>query len=220
MLRTLLGTALWLFAAPAWAADLPPSLGAVVEDAAAQQLPVGPLEAKAAEGLAKGVPEARIEAVLDGMVRELLEARVVLGQAPDAVVFAASRALKAGASEQAVRSLASGTHGDRALHSLADLLAMGVAEADAVRVVQVASASGSSDKEIAGLATSTAALVSRGSSPNEAALTVLGGLAGQNNGVGSLPDGAPGKKDNPGNGVVPEKGSKGKAPVNPRQGKP
>lgn len=220
MLRTLLIPAFCLISTATFAADLPADLAAVVDAAAAQDLPTSPLEAKAVEGLAKGVPEARIASVLDGLLADLQRSQALVGAGSDDLIYAGARALKAGASDRAVATLAPGPVGERALHSLADLLALGVTEADAVRVVRVAAASSGASTHTAGLATSVAALVSRGSSPTEAADQVLAGLSGQSNGVGSMPDGAPGKKDNPGNPFGLTKGSKGKAPTNPGGGKP
>lgn len=201
---------LLVIAGSAVAADLPPRLAQAVERAEAADLPVEAVRSKALEGLAKGVPVERIGPVLDALVADLHAAKALLPQATTATWVGGARAIRAGASDEAVQ-LVAGVDGDgRGLHALADLLGLGLSEADSVRVVQAAGTTATPELEIARVATTAAAMVTRGNTPNQVAVNLLSGLSGSHAGVVSLPESGPGKNGN-GNAYGLGKESKGKA---------
>lgn len=211
MLRTVIVAWLALWAGTAFGAELPPDLAATVARAEAEGLPAEAVQSKALEGLAKGVSEARIALVLDALVVDLGRAREALPDGSAEMWVGGARALRSGAKLEAIRGVVGGDVevDARALHALADLLALGVAEADAVRVVRAAGSTPTAAADISVVATTAAALIGRGSSPTLAANQVLAGLIGQHAGAVSLPDGAPGKSN--GNAYGHDKGGKGKA---------
>jgi hypothetical protein len=124
-------------------ADLPASVQAVVEQAELADLPTSLLEQKALEGLAKGVPEARITTVLDDLLAQWKGADRVLGErarAPDRadLVPAAAAALQQGAPSGVVSSLSSEPRPIAALWTLSDMLYAGLSPPDAERLVRQA----------------------------------------------------------------------------------
>lgn len=156
-----------LGAGTAAASDLPAPLADVVSSAAAEGLPTEPLEAKAREGLAKGVPVARITVVLEGLRSELDVARSALGgDAEPAVVTAAGHALRSGAGVGAVQRVAFAPHPrrDLALVSLGDLMHAGLPEERAVELVETASAAPQTERAFTGLAVTSSALLEAGMS--------------------------------------------------------
>jgi hypothetical protein len=162
---------MWFACASALAAYLPPELSAKVELASQANLPAATIRAKAAEGLAKGVPIPRVAMVLDSLISDLSRADQLLVDAPAAHVSAGASALRAGASDQAVVSVSgmrslNPVHG---LQTLADLMGLGMAESDAVRLVQLTLHTAQPDHAVSSLATAAAAMVARGAAPAEAA---------------------------------------------------
>jgi hypothetical protein len=165
----------------AWAdAALPDPLAARVEAARNAALPAAALEAKAREGLAKGVRIDRIAAVLDTMAVNLADAASILGagaEGPDrdALLVAAVVARAAGLSDGSVRLLARERAGvrARALHAAADLCGLGFGEADATGLVRAAASSEDPLAALSDLATSASLLVAAGVPPS----TAIGQLA-------------------------------------------
>ena len=183
MRRLLTIAGLWFACASAQAADLPPELGARVETAAQAGLPTEPLRIKAAEGLAKGVQIPRILMVLDALLTDLGRADTLLVDAPNEHVSAGARALRAGASDQAVVSVSELRNLDpvQGLQTLADLMGMGMVESDAVRLVRLTLHTASPNQAVSSLATAAAAMVARGAAPAKAAQELGMGLTGGNN---------------------------------------
>ncbi|MFH1465321.1 MAG: hypothetical protein ABIO70_13120 [Pseudomonadota bacterium] len=177
-MRTLV-LALLLSLAPSWAwaeASLPEPLAAAVAEAGAQGLPVGALEAKAREGLAKGVEPARIQAVLAQMAADLAAVDTLLREhahAPDreALLLGAGAARAAGLSDASLLLLARAPEAarGRGLQSVADLLRLGFSEAEAVALVRHALATDVPLEALAVLATNASLLVSSGLTPSVAA---------------------------------------------------
>ncbi len=166
-----------LFGGPASASEtLPSELAGIVAQAADQGLPDGALQAKAREGLAKGVPVARIAAVLRGMVDGLAGVDITLAQldvGPDRaeLLVAGLAAHNAGMSDAGLRALAQQPQGlrARATQAAADLLRIGFSEPDAVSLVSLAVRAEDPLDELSGLATAASVLVSSGLSPSVAA---------------------------------------------------
>ncbi len=166
-----------LLGAPALsAAELPPPLQEVVAQAQADGLPAASLEAKAREGLAKGVAPARVAVVLERMLGDLSLVDVTLGELDagpdrDAVICAAAAAHAAGLSDAGLIRLA-GQAVDvraRALQASADLLQLGFSERDALDLVLVEAGSDDPLEGLSGLATAASVLVANGLSPGVAA---------------------------------------------------
>lgn len=163
-----------LFASgPALAADpLPDAVAQVLTHAAAQGLPTGPLEAKAREGLAKGVPPARIAGALGQLEASMLATSVALGDSlsgsdPAAHLVAGGAALTAGSSPAALRSLADASpeHAIAATRTYGDLLSHGFSEPQALDLVGGAFRGGDPGLALSGLSTTAASLVGSGLSP-------------------------------------------------------
>ncbi len=126
---------------------LPARVQETVRQAEAAGLPVGPFEAKAQEGLAKGVPEDRVEALLLQMRERMREADGALGELARGadraeLLQAATRARTAGASGEGLVEAARHTHRVAAMWCLGDLLGAGVGEREALRLVAQASQGG------------------------------------------------------------------------------
>lgn len=173
MHRMLLVTiALFLSVGVARASDLDPRLEELVSEAEGAGYPATALRLKAREGLAKGVPVERVEAVLRDMLEGYDRARALLPDATPDEVEAAAAALRAGASREAVVALSTLEAGVRgpALRGLADLVQLQVEEAQAVRLVRSASRQGA--VRLSGLASAAASLVHGGATPGEAARIV------------------------------------------------
>jgi hypothetical protein len=155
-------------AAPAFAGDaLPPAVEAAISDAVARGVPREPLEAKAREGLAKGIPAERIVVALGGLTVDLRAANDLVGAGGP--IEAAASAVRAGASPGAIRSvLASAPAGTEAaaVYSLGDVMAAGLDEAAAVELVSAALASEHPVDRLRGLATATATLIRGGMAPS------------------------------------------------------
>ena len=136
----------------------------VVAAAAAEGLPTTALEAKAAEGRAKGVDDARIASVLQDMAERLARAKGLLGPLDEATLIAGGRALGAGASEAAVGQVATEAGGDsaKALDGLADLMSNGFAEEPASKLVRRAIRSNRPEEALATLAPAALALLAGG----------------------------------------------------------
>lgn len=214
---------LWLvLAGSSWATEvpgedpLPAGVAAVLTDAASAGLPTDPLRAKALEGLAKHVPEARLVDALTTMRQALAQADTLV--APDTagadraeVVWAASLALRAGCSEGAVSSVArqGGRWGAAALTALSDLHAAGFPEAGAVSFVLAAAGGPQPERAFSGAVTTAVILAQRGVPATEALrMLTIGAAAGQSpsaatttsRGQGGPPEHARNDEDNPGKG--------------------
>lgn len=217
MHRTLLVTLLLLvIAGPARATDLAPPLEALVVEAQDAGLPAEAMRLKAREGLAKGVPVDRVEAVLRDMADQYLRARQLLPDASAGELDAVAAALRAGASREAVAALASvdGSVREAALRGLADLVQLDVDEVQALRLVRSASRQGRTG--LSGLASATASLVRGGATPGEAARVVGLAVAQGRDPLATMPPQArnPGHRGGPG-------GNQGNGPpphANPGQG--
>lgn len=179
--RAMLGTLL-LMAAPGAASESPGDVGRVLAQAARDGVPTGVLAAKANEGLAKGVDPARVTVVVDTLRRELIDARSLVGDAADDPgpdgLSAVAAARRAGASPVAVIAIGDLPAQLRvpAWWSLADLLAGGVSEGDASRLVAAAARSPQPATNLRGLAAAVGALVAAGEPPRKAAAAVLGAV--------------------------------------------
>jgi len=168
--------ALQLLAPPSWAADpLPPEVQAVLDHADEQGLPLGPLEAKAQEGLAKGVPPVRIAGALEQLEASMLATMTALGDRlstvdPAAHLAAGGAALSGGSSDAALRALADQApdHLVLATRTYADLLAHGFTEPQALGLVNGATRGPDPGLYLSGLSTSAASLVASGMSPTQA----------------------------------------------------
>ncbi len=115
---------------------------AVLQAARAAGLPTETLEAKAAEGAAKGVPPDRVAGYLEALRLDLARADALLGdRAADAdraaLLAAAAAALRAGGSGPAILELAESTPTLRApaVRGFADLIAAGCPEPGALALI-------------------------------------------------------------------------------------
>ncbi len=186
------------------AAELPEAVDLFLADAAAEGLPTAHLEVKAREGVAKGVPEHRIVQVLRGQAADLRRAALLLPGADPSIVGAAGAVLGRGGSEASV-VLAGGLGPDvapQALWNLHDLLAMGVSDGSARRLVADAAAAAAPRDAMRGLASSTAQFVAQGLPPDAAASATSAGM-GRGSLSGSQPPphaGGPGGRNGNGNG--------------------
>jgi len=159
--------------APALAAEpLPSEVAAVLTHAEQQGLPTGPLEAKALEGLAKGVPPVRIAQALGRMEASMAATAAALGDRlsttdPAGHLAAGGAALTGGSSEAALRSLADQATEHRviATRTYADLLATGFSEPQALGLVGSAARGAEPQLALSGLSTTASSLVSGGLSP-------------------------------------------------------
>lgn len=189
----LLITALLLTAAPAAAKELPDTIEVVIESTASRGLPTDLLRQKAQEGLSKGVPLQQVESVLTRMSQELDRAEVLLSTDDAAVLNAAGRALRLGASESSVLTLYRLDEGVRvkSLNALSDLLAVGLGANQSVQLVRGVATSPSGHKHLGQIAVLVATRISRGSTPAAAAADVSTNL-----GVVSEVSGGPGQSGN------------------------
>lgn len=128
-------------------ARLGPSAAAVhhiVDGAAKSGLPAALLADKVREGLAKGVPPARIvpvvAALADGLARARTEAQPFVGAAPAALLKAIVEAHAAGAGAADVAAVLHAGGRERAIEVLTDLLQRGYPVAVAARTVAAVAA--------------------------------------------------------------------------------
>jgi len=201
-----------VFALSALAGEYPPEVQRVVDVAQQAGVPTSAIEDKAKEGLAKGVPSARIAEVLGERVAQLREAQELLGpQTPPSLVIAAAAALRADATPQAIRHLARAKGPSQALsvQVLADLLGSGVSESDAIQMIDLAASGAGRGHAVQGLVTAVTALNANGHSSDQAAAAILSNMANGQGGNGrpdepgrpanaGRPD-TPGRPSNPGN---------------------
>ena len=203
-----------LLAAPAWAADsLPPAVEDVIEAAAANGVPRSTLEAKAREGVAKGVPEPRLIGALQQLVGDLAEARALLpAEASSDAVGSAGAALREGASAAAVRKVGAVPPRLRpsALQALADLLAIGFLESEAVGLIEAATNAPQPQVALTGLASAGAALTGAGVPSHEAADSLLDAVVAGASPLTTLPVTPPTGSGAPGNipGIPPRGGNR------------
>lgn len=173
-----------------------PALEAVYAEAVEQGLPDDPLRAKAAEGQAKGVPEARLVPVIETLASDLARASTLLGSNAEgaeraSVLSAAALALRSGASEAAVEQLGALESGvrTRGLESLGDLLGQGFPETEVVRLIESAASGANPEHTVNGVATAATLLVAAGVPPGQALQQASEG-PGQGNGshpLGNVP---------------------------------
>lgn len=149
--------------------EFPPAVAAIVQQAAADGLPVAALESKAREGLAKGVDESRIATAVSALAAQMQAASVllaVMGQGEDRelLVSASARALQIGASGAAVRAAASGDALSRAsaVRALGDLVALGFPEDRSLALAQAVSRTGQPVRNLDLLAGAAATLLAQG----------------------------------------------------------
>lgn len=139
-----------------FAVELPPEVEAATAEVEALGLPEGILDEKAAEGVAKGLPPARVAAALTGMGDSLLQAQELTHSDDPNTLRAGAAALQAGAAPESVASLASAN----ALWALGDLVRQGHEQNDALDLVEAAEAAGSD--ALTGLASASATMLANG----------------------------------------------------------
>jgi len=192
----------------------------LVTQAAADGLPVAPLESKALEGWAKRsrVPAERVMSVLQELRGRLTAARDVtvtagLTPPPGDVVAAAAEALGRGLSAEQVRDLVAGAPAPASaaagLTVAASLAAQGLARDAAVAAVQDAWRQGRAAADVFELPSVVADLLARGVPMSDVARQILEG--------GGLPAAAGGAQGRPGAVAGPPPG---KGPVDPPRGPP
>jgi len=168
--------AICLGTAPVFAAEpLPPEVAVVIEHAREAGLPTAPLEAKALEGLSKGVPPQRIAGALSRREASMAATARSLGAGlstsdPAGHLPGGGAALTAGASETALRQVSEDVPEHRvvATRTLADLMVQGFSEPQALDLVRGASHSADPSRALSGLATTAASLVNSGLTPTAA----------------------------------------------------
>ena len=148
------------------AGDWPVEIEGALERAVQDDVPTAPLEQKATEGSAKGVPAPRVAAVLDQMRGEMLEAREVLGDVEGDVLAAAGSAHRVGVSWDAIEAISDAGGDARAITGLNDLIRLGLSEFEATRLVTMAVNSKDPSGSLSGLATSASLMLDTGLSTN------------------------------------------------------
>lgn len=140
MRPVLISLAFLLAAGPARAEQ---SIDALLAKAKTEGLPVQALQNKVKEGQAKKVPEARVRAVVQQLMRHMLQARTWLRKGkqpvPAPLIEAVAEARLAGLSEQRLRALVPpGSSARASLHvdTLVDLHLRGYHGDDAMRLVK------------------------------------------------------------------------------------
>lgn len=163
-------------AARAESGDFAPDVAAELAWAKAAGLPVEPLEAKAREGAAKGVPSERVAVYLRGLGAELVAADAILGELARGsdraeLLLAAASARRAGASASALREAAAFDDDLRASASraLADLVGAGCTEAGALQLIRGAAGSAQPTEALRDAVTVTFTLIAEGQAPSAAA---------------------------------------------------
>lgn len=169
---------------------LPPALEAEVDAAVADGLPTASLENKAAEGLAKGVPVARIAAVLAAEREAMREVRPLLPSgATDDALRAAGRARSAGASAASLASLA--RQGEplrtQALWAYADILGQGLQQGQALRLVDSALQADDPQATLHATTIAVSRLRVQGQSPDQVGRQVARALAAGGPALATLP---------------------------------
>lgn len=185
----------------AGAATLPGDVAAMIEASSAAGLPREPLEFKAREGLAKGVPDAVVLSALRDLADRMQRASDTLGAAangPDraALLTSGAAALRAGVSISGLARAASTPAGKGAVavQTLSDLVSMGVPEDRSLLLIERRSAAADGGAGIVELSSTVAGLLGQGMSPSAAVEWVSTSHGGA--GPGSTPAyGAGGKND-------------------------
>lgn len=149
--------------------EFPSGIAAIVQQAAADGLPVASLESKAREGLAKGVDESRIATAVSALAAQMRTASVLLatlgqGEDRDLLVSASARALQIGASGASVRAAAGGDALSRAsaVRALGDLIALGFPEDRSLALAQAVARTGQPVRNLDLLAGAAATLLAQG----------------------------------------------------------
>ncbi|MFT5684494.1 MAG: hypothetical protein ACI8RZ_005435 [Myxococcota bacterium] len=206
---------LTIFFSISHAQEIPSCIDSILRSVDEAGLPVDLLESKAREGLAKGVPPARIASVLEGMQSDLSAASTLLDLPEDAsdrneVLSATASALRAEVSTDTLHRLASLPEQIRgpAIQSMVDLMLIGFSQAQSAQLVEDAAAR---NKEVlSSLTIASGALLTQGTSHVDAFQLVTNELAaGQsslialsqgNNGNGNSGNSGNGNSGNSGNG--------------------
>jgi hypothetical protein len=191
-----------------------PAVDSIIARAAADSLPVKPLEEKALEGGAKHVPPERIvaavaaEATLLRGARDLLRQAGVTSRASSAEIPMVAAALARGLPAAVVERVVAGVRPKspaHALHAVADLTAHGFVADSAATVVLAASAQGLSGTRLLDVAAAAEQEVQRGRSRSDALAAVQARLPD----IPSPPRPAPGVSRNavrpPRPGVIPDR---------------
>lgn len=118
----------------------------LVRAAEADGLPGEPLYAKALEGAAKGIPQARLVGALGGYADRLRDAQGLLGPTSGAPLLVAGvDALTRGVPRETIRSLTEGERRPITLVVLGDLVQSGIEAPEALSVVREALANRAND---------------------------------------------------------------------------
>ena len=162
--------------------DTRDSLDVIIRQAAAAQVPTGPLYAKAAEGVLKRATDARILAAVRSLAQALADARAQLpDDAAPGTIVAAAGAIQAGVDRGVIaRYAAVSQRSDADLAvayvTLADLIASSVPVGAAAESVERLLRTGVADTELAAFRAAVARDIQNGSRPEEALKARLGSM--------------------------------------------
>lgn len=164
-------------------------LTATLERARENGVPGEPLVSKALEGVAKGVPEDRILAVVDRLQANLVQARSALEQAGMSspaghVISGVASAFERGVPWEAVQSIVGEIREGQptvvAMHTVADLMGRGLGADEALGMVVAVLERGGGAREVLALPPALDRLRTRGLSAPDAAREILQAIqAGQ-----------------------------------------
>ena len=166
--------------------DLTVEAAQLVDAAEAEGLPTAPLVAKAREGAAKGIDAARVALALEDLAQRLRKAKAVLpadGADRSPLLSAGAAALRAGVSVDGLARLGR-LPADRradAVLAVADLVSLGIAEAQGIVIVERSAALPGGGAAIRDLGGAAAAMLGHGASP----VAVANALGGTESGSGS-----------------------------------
>lgn len=180
------------------AASLPAEISTMIAERAVAGLPSEPLELKAREGMAKGVPASVLASAVRDLADRMQRASDTLGPAArggdrGALLTASAAALRAGVSTGSLARVASLPEDRRALavQTLGDLVTMGLPEDRSLVLVERAAAGGAGVGE---LSSTVAGLLGQGMAPD--AVVEWLAKAGKDSAPAAPPAyGAGGKKD-------------------------
>ncbi|MBW1877525.1 MAG: hypothetical protein JRI25_28190 [Deltaproteobacteria bacterium] len=205
--------ALW-FAGSALAVepDLPDQVAEQVRAAEQVGLPVAPLQQKAREGLAKGLPPERIAPVLRRLTEQMRAAEGALGdaaQGPDRgeMLHAAAMARQAGATDEGLAEAAGEAHRVRAMWCFGDLLGLEAGEKEALRLVHAAAHSGEPEASYRETITAMRRLQESGMAPDAAARHMHQVMARGEPPMASIPEHAGGPAHAGDDGGMPWQGA-------------
>lgn len=161
------------------------SVSQIVREARERGLPTQPLLAKALEGAAKNVPDARIVAAVRQTSGQLVTADALLrprGITAPAEVAAVATALQRGVPQEAVARFAAEARGNAgagvglSAHVLADVMAQGVPVAVGVEVIGAWRAHGADPARLGEIPAAVERLVRQGVVPGRAGAAIAAGL--------------------------------------------